>query len=148
MRAFSATPKHHLHTSASLGEGSLLLGRGGMPASAAPGASSSSSRSVYERWTPANNGGLQYSSPPLRNVYGDSEASKSFASMLYPSPRPANKFEFTYPSTSYGASPSASSPHHRHLNYSSVTSTPSLTRRTSTEHHALPHHVAYQGPIL
>ena len=86
-------------------------------------------------------------STPSRSGYGvDSDATSSKNYSFYPSPRVANKFEFTYPSTtSYvTGSSSTASPHHRHLNYSSVTSTPSSVRRTSAEHHHLPHHVAYQ----
>ena len=168
-RAFAGSgSKHHLHTSTSLGDGGSMLGRSPGPAAAQSSATSPTSR-VYERWHPTN-GGLNYSgasttsshlSTPSRSAYGsgsvaDSDVTKNYSSMLYQSPRLANKFEFTYPTTSYvaggGASSSASSassPHHRHLNYSSVSTTPSSVRRTtSAEHHhlphALPHHVAYQ----
>ena len=163
VRSFS-TSKHLMHGSASLGDGSLL-GRSQGPVTSQ--SSTSPTSRVYERWHPTN-GGLNYSgaastsshmSTPSRSAYvsgggsvtgAESDASKNYNSMLYQSPRLANKFEFTYPATSYvagGASSStSSSPHHRHLNYSS---TPTAVRRTtSTEHqylpHALPHHVAYQ----
>lgn len=160
VRAFSGSAKHHIHTSTSLGDGSVL-GRSSVASSVSPSSNTPQSSRVYERWNPTN-GGINYSGasttsshlpPSSRSTYGagaEAEVSKNYSSMLYQSPRLANKFEFTYPSTSYvaGGASSSASPHHRQLNYSSVTSTPTSVRRTSAEHHhlphALPHHVAYQ----
>ena len=160
VRVFSGSAKQHLHTSTSLVDGPIL-GRSGAASTLTPSSNSSQSSRVYERWNPTN-GGINYSGAstssshlpaPSRSPYGagtENEVSKNYSSMLYQSPRLANKFEFTYPSTSYvaGGASSTASPHHRLLNYSSVTSTPTSVRRTSAEHHhlphALPHHVAYQ----
>ena len=61
VRTFSGTPKHHLHSSASLGEGSVL-GRSNLPsASHSASQATAASRNVYERWNPTN-GVLNYPS--------------------------------------------------------------------------------------